>query len=479
MQLISNAPSDLAHWMASPLTTGSAPHNLWKEDYISPTEEQPGEEEPLIADDIGNGDGGGGDGAGAKVLASDSSEEMLSLGVKGPGIAKRITKAVQSGAAPLSCLPEHACLVASGGDDKDSPPLPTPAIPIDNLCIFVQTSVLTNPKVSVQSLGLGTLAAAVAIRPAALVDLASAHSFSVASDPKLRGNSVKLAASLVSAELRAARGEVPLCRPLVEEACELIGRMVRDDAPVVLKSLCEALQVCLPAMTSSSSPKRAISLLRSVLPLSSSSYWLTKVELLQTLSPLEFTSLSAVDPSLPRAVLRGIVLPLLSDSDHRVRGAAAEALVSLVPRLKLTPRGELAHATRESCRVFSHLLPSHVQLTMAGIQETRSKHRPERPLCLDEVLDHLVNNLSSSLDQTLQKGCLEALHALVAHYPPAALPWAWGCEGGRGGGGTCTTLQLSLSLLTGSKLGWSIQGHIEVGMGRREVGVAVKGWEKG
>ncbi|KAL5499651.1 hypothetical protein EMCRGX_G011104 [Ephydatia muelleri] len=416
VQLLGNAPLDLAHWMASPLAIGSAPHNLWKQDYKSPTEEQPGEEEPLFADDdVGTG-GVGGDSEGAKMLASDSSEEMLSLGVRGPGIAKRITKANQ---------------------------------------------VLSNAKVSVQSLGLAALAAVVSIRPTALVDLSSVRSFASASDPKLRGNAVKLAASLVSAELRRARGEVSACRPLIEEACELIGGMTRDDTPVVLKALCEALQVCLPTMTSSSSPKKAIALLRSVLPLSASPYWLTKVELLQTLSPLEFTSLSAVDPALPRTVLHGIVLPLLSDSDHRVRGAACEALVRLVPRLKLTSRRELAHARRESARVFSHLLPSHAQLTMAGIQDTKSKHRPEHPLCLDEVLDHLVNHLSSSLDQTLQKGCLEALHSLVSHYPPATLPWAWGCEGARGKR-TCTALQLSLSLLTGSKLGWSIQGHIEL-----------------
>lgn len=459
VQLLGNAPLDLAHWMASPLAIGSAPHNLWKQDYKSPTEEQPGEEEPLFADDdVGTG-GVGGDSEGAKMLASDSSEEMLSLGVRGPGIAKRITKAVQSSAASatLSCLPEHACLVAGG--NEDSPP---PAVPMDNLCVFVQNQVLSNAKVSVQSLGLAALAAVVSIRPTALVDLSSVRSFASASDPKLRGNAVKLAASLVSAELRRARGEVSACRPLIEEACELIGGMTRDDTPVVLKALCEALQVCLPTMTSSSSPKKAIALLRSVLPLSASPYWLTKVELLQTLSPLEFTSLSAVDPALPRTVLHGIVLPLLSDSDHRVRGAACEALVRLVPRLKLTSHRELAHARRESARVFSHLLPSHAQLTMAGIQDTKSKHRPEHPLCLDEVLDHLVNHLSSSLDQTLQKGCLEALHSLVSHYPPATLPWAWGCEGARGKR-TCTALQLSLSLLTGSKLGWSIQGHIEVG----------------
>ena len=447
VQIIGNAPLELAYWMASPLTTGSAPHNFWKEDYKSLGGEQSGEESYFVDDHTGDGDSKGGDGDDdAKVSSAESSEEMLSSGVRGPGIAKRVMEVVPP--IPLSCLPEHACLVAEG-----------PPIPIDNLCAFIQKQVLANAKVSVQSLGLAALTAAVTIRPATITDLSCVRPFVTASDPKLRGNLVKLMASLVSSELRAARGEASQCRPLIDEACDLIQGTARDDTPVVLKALCEALQVCLPVMTSSSSPKRAIALLRSVLPLSSSPYWLTKVELLQTLSPVEYTSLAAADPTLPHIVLHGIVLPLLSDTDHRVRGAACEALVSLVPRLKLTPRWVLAHAQREAARAFSHLLSSTAQLTMAGIQDTKSKHRPEHPLCLDEVLDYLLHHLSCSLDQTLQKGCLEALHALVVHYPPATLPSAWGCDALPT---PCTALQLSLSLLTGSKLSWSIQGHIEV-----------------
>lgn len=449
VQIITNAPLDLAQWMASPLATGSSPHNFWKEDYKSPTEEHLEEGESCPADDNISV---AGDGDSAKAGTLENSEEMLSSGTRGPGIARRVMETVQPTVTPLSCLPEHACMVAS---------CEGLSVPIDNLCTFVQTQVLSNVKVSVQSLGLTVLTAAVTIRPMAVTDLSFVRTFATASDPKLRGNTVKLAASLVSSELRTVRGDMSKCRPLVEQAFNLIQDTTKDDAPVVLKALCEALQVCLPTVTSSSSPKRAIVLLRLVLPLSSSPYWLTKVELLQTLSTLEFTSLSAVDPALPRTVLHEIVLPPLSDTDHRVRAAVCAALVQLVPRLKLTSQRMLAHAQRESARTFSHLLSSHTQLTMAGIQDTKSKHRPEHPLCLDEVLNHLLNNLSCSVDQTLQKGCLEALHTLLVHYPPATMPAVWGCVA-TPTAAPCTALQLSLSLLTGSKLGWSIQGHIEL-----------------
>jgi len=61
----------------------------------------------------------------------------------------------------------------------------------------------------------------------------------------------------------------------------------------------------------------AVTILYQLLPLCDSSYWLTKVELLQTLACLEFTSLAVTDNQLPHRVLKGIVFTLLADSDHR------------------------------------------------------------------------------------------------------------------------------------------------------------------
>ena len=60
-----------------------------------------------------------------------------------------------------------------------------------------------------------------------------------------------------------------------------------------------------------------LDVLKKLLPLSESSYWLTKVELLQTLGCLDFTILALQDNKLPENVLNGVVLKLLRDNDHR------------------------------------------------------------------------------------------------------------------------------------------------------------------
>lgn len=54
-----------------------------------------------------------------------------------------------------------------------------------------------------------------------------------------------------------------------------------------------------------------------LLPLSESSYWLTKVELLQTLGCLDYTILPIYDKALPEVILNNVVFRLVGDGDYR------------------------------------------------------------------------------------------------------------------------------------------------------------------
>lgn len=54
-----------------------------------------------------------------------------------------------------------------------------------------------------------------------------------------------------------------------------------------------------------------------LLPLRESSYWRTKIQLLETLGGLDFTSIAVYAPHLPETVLTDVVFNLLGDSDHR------------------------------------------------------------------------------------------------------------------------------------------------------------------
>ena len=139
-----------------------------------------------------------------------------------------------------------------------------------------------------------------------------------------------------------------------------------------------------------------MSIIRRLLSFREGSYWLTKVELLLTLSCLDFTSLAIAENRLPKEIINDIVFPLLGDSDHRceflavdvclsilcvclyvfvymcvclyvyirVRTAACECLVSLAPRMRLEGDPLLAHARWEAAKSFSHLHTNSVQVSL-------------------------------------------------------------------------------------------------------------------
>ena len=147
-----------------------------------------------------------------------------------------------------------------------------------------------------------------------------------------------------------------------------------------------------------------------LLPLRESTYWLTKVELLQTLGCLYFTDLALTDPDLPQTVLEGVVFMLLGDTDHRyathciayrrcnvsfrVRCAACDCLVCMAPTLQLSG-GEplLASAQWHASQLFSHLHSSTTQLSLAGIADSMAKLRPLAPMGLEYMLWFLLGNV--------------------------------------------------------------------------------------
>ncbi len=66
---------------------------------------------------------------------------------------------------------------------------------------------------------------------------------------------MQLLATVISAQLRRYHGDMSQCPPLVKTCCELLVTMLDDDTSVVLKAVCEALQLCLPFLVSSTQPE--------------------------------------------------------------------------------------------------------------------------------------------------------------------------------------------------------------------------------
>lgn len=60
-----------------------------------------------------------------------------------------------------------------------------------------------------------------------------------------------------------------------------------------------------------------VDIVHRLLPLGENSYWLTKVELLQTLGCLDYTILSLYDKKVCEVILNRVVFKLIGDSDYR------------------------------------------------------------------------------------------------------------------------------------------------------------------
>ena len=64
----------------------------------------------------------------------------------------------------------------------------------------------------------------------------------------------QLLAVLIKSLLRVHHGDCGSAGPLLVEACSFLEAMLGDSTPVVLKAACEALQLCLPSLATSSQP---------------------------------------------------------------------------------------------------------------------------------------------------------------------------------------------------------------------------------
>ena len=146
-----------------------------------------------------------------------------------------------------------------------------------------------------------------------------------------------------------------------------------------------------------------VDIVHKLLPLGEVSYWLAKVEFLQTLGCLDYTILSLFDNKIPKVILNQVVFKLIGDSDYRqvictvdlcvinyfilrVRAMACECLVSLASSLTLDGNSLLAHTKIQSAKLFSHCLSTSIEFSFAGIAETLVRPAIPPPIGLDHVL---------------------------------------------------------------------------------------------
>ncbi|XP_033632694.1 huntingtin-like isoform X2 [Asterias rubens] len=236
----------------------------------------------------------------------------------------------------------------------------------------------------------------------------------------------------------------------------LLSSSLRDESSVTVRSACHAIKLCLFDLCKSHHGNLGLQLTYDLLELNKCSYWLVQVELLDLLSYTDFKLMQFLEnrqqqwaqptnltklKSVQDSVLTDVVLQFLGSHDVRVRHAAAEAVVKLIPRLFYPvdyPHQEPLTALAKD-QVTQYLDPvigeavhySQAQTTaMSEIVIFNSGPEGGRVTidsALSRIVDFIVKTMNTSSSKFSRFGCCHALCQLSMTYSVIAHPTAWSC----------------------------------------------------
>ncbi|XP_063237175.1 huntingtin isoform X2 [Bacillus rossius redtenbacheri] len=271
------------------------------------------------------------------------------------------------------------------------------------------------------------------------------------SDPQLRALVIVAVANLLkSVMIRSGGnfdswlGDVKLVS--LPQLVQLILKGLGDESSVCCRQTLVAVSLCLPELLESMHSSEVSEILSALPDMVTNSYWLVKVKLASVFSELPYVTIHHVtgDCKFQDNVLNALLLVLLQDEDTRVRHAAAESVVRIVPRL-LFPTDHpgrdaaTAKAARLTAAYVSPLLEGGAPSSLAPPPSVSSLPHPfDVGRCsryvagLDSALSRVVGRLSqlvlSSHSRHLVYGCCEALALLSEQYLTTVYSRAWSCQ---------------------------------------------------
>ncbi|XP_036183467.1 huntingtin isoform X5 [Myotis myotis] len=217
-------------------------------------------------------------------------------------------------------------------------------------------------------------------------------------------------------------------------------------------------QHCVMSLCSSSYSDLGLQLITDVLSLRSSSYWLVRTELLETLAETDFRLVSFLEAKaehlhrgahhytgllkLQERVLHSVVLHLLGDEDPRVRHVAAASLVRLVPKLFYKcDQGQadpVVAMARDQSSVYlkllmheaqpaSHFSVSTITRIYRGYNLLPSITDVTMENNLSRVTAAVTHQLVTATTRALTFGCCEALCLLSTAFPVCTWSLGWHC----------------------------------------------------
>ncbi|XP_036183448.1 huntingtin isoform X3 [Myotis myotis] len=340
-------------------------------------------------------------------------------------------------------------------------------------------------RVSVKALALSCVGAAVALCPesffsklyTAPLDAAECPEEQYVSDvlsyidhgdPQVRGATAILCGTLICSILSRSRFQVGdwlgSVRARTGNTFSLVGcvpllrKTLKDESSVTCKLACTAVRHCVMSLCSSSYSDLGLQLITDVLSLRSSSYWLVRTELLETLAETDFRLVSFLEAKaehlhrgahhytgllkLQERVLHSVVLHLLGDEDPRVRHVAAASLVRLVPKLFYKcDQGQadpVVAMARDQSSVYlkllmheaqpaSHFSVSTITRIYRGYNLLPSITDVTMENNLSRVTAAVTHQLVTATTRALTFGCCEALCLLSTAFPVCTWSLGWHC----------------------------------------------------
>ncbi|GAM28565.1 hypothetical protein SAMD00019534_117410 [Acytostelium subglobosum LB1] len=264
-------------------------------------------------------------------------------------------------------------------------------------------------------------------------------------DPLLRGSSALLIGCLIRGFLEAdhiTSNNVyhPINTTLLQShLCipYLMAHLLRallDSSSITAKLSCTGVGECLPTLSLSKHSDWALVALRHLLCISSSTYWLVKLEILDTLSKIDYTIIEYLEQNIQQKAhvlctsspadkepesggsiaiaiqpkVLDFLIEQLGDNDFRVRNSAGIALVNIIPKLVFT-----APLDKRTMKGIS----SKVRETfdVPGYENMVTK-KSKILSNLSHVIGLICGRLSNPHPDDMIRGCYHALKLICQQY---------------------------------------------------------------
>ncbi|EGG16421.1 Huntingtin family protein [Cavenderia fasciculata] len=276
------------------------------------------------------------------------------------------------------------------------------------------------------------------------------------SDPLLRGSTALLIGCLVRGFLKIdhinSNGDGSSKKILLQDFISIpylmayLLRSLLDQSSITAKLACTGIGECLsPISKSSRCSEWALVALRHLLCVSSSTYWLVKLEILDTLSHIDYVIIEYLEQniqhkshilsianqqqqspinnsgggggngdsggavSIPiQTKVLGFLIEQLGDNDYRVRNSAGNSLVNIIPNLVFT-----APLERHSMKALaSNIRKSFDVLNNDHFVTNKNKIQSN----LSHVIGLIINQLSNPHPEDMIRGCYHALKLIASIY---------------------------------------------------------------